>query len=382
MITSIWKRAIEVKGYEFIQVIHTIDPDIPVLPYELNLCSSQSLTCFSTLNFTSLKLPRSISDDSYFTKERIDKISKIVEKERRLDTSELIVGDIIGVGISSIVCKAIFRGGNAVVKKMKIDSDYALKNRTNHDALENDQIDVFLSEVLVSSKLPSHAHVVQFYGCIFQNCEVWLVSEYVPGHNMRRALDIGALNENDKIFYALQVSSGFLLFFLDFLFLGLWHLHSSNVVHRDLSARNLFVDNRSNSIKIGDFGLSRYLPGHKLNDANLLNVQNNFGSIPWMSPESIKNRVFNEKSDIYSFGIVLYELVTQKIPFDEYQNNPELAIDSILNGRISINIDLKSKILAFLADMMSKCINVNPNERPTAKQLYLIIESSIKSICI
>ena len=215
------------------------DVELPKLPIELcNDVLKNSINCFSNSTFTSIRYQSHMPVDSYFSPSSTsNKINKSVPWERQLNSDELIIGELLGSGNSSKVFRAKFRGGDAVIKKIKFDSDY-----TQHRLVsEADFFDLFLNEVVISSKLSNHANVVQFFGCLFMKSEAWLVSEYVPGRSLRQVLDVKSLTFPEQMSITSQIAA------------GLWHLHSANVIHHDMSARNIFCDELKSNYKIGIF---------------------------------------------------------------------------------------------------------------------------------
>lgn len=92
---------------------------------------------------------------------------------------------------------------------------------------------------------------------------------------------------------------------------GIGYLHKSNIIHRDIAARNCLYDHDS-AVKISDFGLSRVGTEYKMKTATKMPVR-------WMAPESILNFMFTRKSDVYSYGVLIYEIFTSKDPYSDVQ---------------------------------------------------------------
>ena len=95
---------------------------------------------------------------------------------------------------------------------------------------------------------------------------------------------------------------------------GISHLHTVNIVHRDVAARNLLVENLSNNsrrIVVCDFGLSRITQNPEMDNMTNSHV----GPLKWMSPESIKQQIYSTKTDVYSFGVVIWEILCGIPPY-------------------------------------------------------------------
>jgi insulin receptor len=146
------------------------------------------------------------------------------------------------------------------------------------------------------------------------------------------------------------------------------HLHKFNIVHRDLAARNVLLshsDPYSAQLKISDFGMSRVLEQDIEGK-----TQNKMGPIRWMSPESIGQQVYSKKSDVWMFGILVYEIVAQCEPHTDVDHN-EVAIlirDQGLTPTIPNNCPEK------LRQLMEMCWKKQPEQRPNFETICQILE--------
>jgi serine/threonine protein kinase len=145
---------------------------------------------------------------------------------------------------------------------------------------------------------------------------------------------------------------------------GMQYLVQKNIVHRDLSLRNLLVG-RGNEldkyiVKISDFGLSRIMGKnyYKTDDATI--------PIRWSAPEVLEKGIFSSKSDVWSFGIVLWELFSLgNIPYTGMTNKE--VIQFVLSDN---RLEKPTKCPDEIYELMLKCWNKNPQERPTFQELY------------
>jgi len=146
--------------------------------------------------------------------------------------------------------------------------------------------------------------------------------------------------------------------------IGMNYLESQKIIHRDLSARNLLVD-EYNSIKVADFGLSR-----NTND-NQYTSTNNFVPIRWTAPEACFFGKYSTKSDVWSFGIVLYEIITKgKIPYESFSN--EEVVKQVEKG---YRIPCPDECPESYYIIMTKCWLKNPNDRPNFLEIKRDLES-------
>jgi len=139
---------------------------------------------------------------------------------------------------------------------------------------------------------------------------------------------------------------------------GMNYLHSQNVVHRDLAARNLLVD-RKNTVKVSDFGLSRVM-SDELYTSNESKVP-----IKWSSPESLKFNKFTTKSDAWSFGVALYEIMTYgAVPYVGMSNKE--VVDEVEKG---YRLPKPTICSSEAYELMMWCWHTDANQRPDFKQI-------------
>ncbi|XP_052881883.1 uncharacterized protein LOC108476245 isoform X2 [Gossypium arboreum] len=146
-----------------------------------------------------------------------------------------------------------------------------------------------------------HPNVLLFMGAVTSPQRLCIVTEFLQRGSLFRLLQRNAakLDRKRRVHMALDIAR------------GMNYLHHCNptIVHRDLKSSNLLVD-KNWTVKVGDFGLSR------LKHATFLTTKTGKGTPHWMAPEVLRNEPSDEKSDIYSFGVILWELATGKIPWE------------------------------------------------------------------
>ena len=143
-------------------------------------------------------------------------------------------------------------------------------------------------------------------------------------------------------------------------------IHEKNYIHHDLHSGNIFcgIFNSSKVTIIGDLGLCRHLSEDK-DDTNEI-----FGVIPYLAPEVLSGMPYTKESDIYSFGMIMWEHTTGKKPFHDRSHNHCLILDILEGKRPEITKDTPE----FYADLMKKCWDPNPENRPTAKEIWRYFE--------
>ncbi|RHZ89727.1 hypothetical protein Glove_11g30 [Diversispora epigaea] len=145
-------------------------------------------------------------------------------------------------------------------------------------------------------------------------------------------------------------------------------IHYQNVVHRDLHSGNI-LHNANFTWYVSDLGLSG--PVDKP-----LNNNSIYGNLPYIAPEVLCGQIYTTKSDIYSLGILMWEIVTGEIPFREHEYDKDLAL-AIVNG---YRPKLHEEIPNEYADLMKQCWDANPDNRPDANIIHERIELLIKSL--
>mmetsp|Transcript_12510 Transcript_12510/g.23934 ORF Transcript_12510/g.23934 Transcript_12510/m.23934 type:complete len:223 (+) Transcript_12510:1-669(+) len=139
--------------------------------------------------------------------------------------------------------------------------------------------------------------------------------------------------------------------------LAVQHMHQQSIVHRDIKLSNIFLNNMMD-VKLGDFGSSKLLDG----------FTHSFAGTPVnMAPEVLLRKPYNLSSDIWSLGVVLYELCTLSTLFDV--NNVESLIANQRDSHEHVLEALKESHSFELSDLVSKLLNTDPEKRPTADEL-------------
>jgi Tol biopolymer transport system component/predicted Ser/Thr protein kinase len=154
----------------------------------------------------------------------------------------------------------------------------------------------FLQEAQAASAL-NHPHVCTIHDICEIDGQQFIVMEFVDGETLLARIEHHPLKVNDALGYAIQIGE------------ALEEAHSSGIVHRDIKPANIMV-NTKNQIKVMDFGLAKLKGSLKLT-----RTSSTVGTLAYMAPEQIEGREVDGRSDIFSFGVVLYEMLTGRRPF-------------------------------------------------------------------
>lgn len=205
-----------------------------------------------------------------------------------------------------------------------------------------------------------HPNIVTFIGYCYNKNNFYLVTEFMENKSLKYVLENKKINITliDKLNMCLDIS------------LAIYYLHSRIplVLHRDLKSSNCLVD-KNNKVKLCDFGLSKIYE-------NSERQTNSSSTCFWMAPEFIVDRIFNEKSDIYSLGILFWEIfMRDTIPYKGMNELTFLLGDiEVLKQRPHIPEDLETDI----RKLIESCWNMDFNKRPNIATVVEMIEDLIK----
>lgn len=191
-------------------------------------------------------------------------------------------------------------GGMAVVYRAHdnlLNRTVALKLLRSQFGHDDEFINRFRREAQAAASL-SHPHVVNVYDVGEEDEIQYIVMEYVEGQTLKELITKeGTLKIEDAVHIASQICD------------ALEHAHQNHIIHRDIKPHNILIGKRGR-IKVTDFGIAR-----AVTSATITHTGSVIGSVHYFSPEQARGGISGEKSDIYSLGIVLYEMVTGKVPF-------------------------------------------------------------------
>uniref|UniRef100_A0A6B2L9B0 Protein kinase domain-containing protein n=1 Tax=Arcella intermedia TaxID=1963864 RepID=A0A6B2L9B0_9EUKA len=226
-------------------------------------------------------------------------LQRKISVHTEIPEEELAIGELIGEGNAGAVYRGVWRGKYVAIKQFKKEIPF----------------EDFIKELSIMS-LVQHPNLVKCYGGV-TNGKKWIVDELMQV-NLSQVL----LNKHIQIDYgiiaeiAINAAAG-----IDYL-----HNHC-NLIHRDLKSMNLLINTYKThlEVKVCDFALSRVISKKE-------QMTGQVGTVSWTAPEVLVGRKkYNEKADVYSFGIILWELVTRREPYKEM--NPVQVILDVTRGK-------------------------------------------------
>ncbi|GMH17102.1 hypothetical protein Nepgr_018943 [Nepenthes gracilis] len=238
----------------------------------------------------------------------------------------------IGEKIASGSCGDLYRG-------VYLFQDVAIKILRSKHLTEASE-EEFAQEVSILREV-RHKNVVRFIGACTKSPHLCIVTEYLPGGNL-----YNYLHKNNRI---LELSK--LLKFAIDVCKGMEYLHNNNIIHRDLKTANLLMDIHQ-VVKVADFGVARFL-----NQEGIMTAET--GTYRWMAPEVINHQPYDQKADVFSFAIVLWELVTAKVPYETMT-----PLQAALGVRQGLRPELPENAHPWLLDIMQRCWDPAPSNRP------------------
>ena len=244
------------------------------------------------------------------------------------------------------IVKSIGEGGMANVY-LAIDKflDRKVAVKVLRGDLSNDEkfIRRFQREAYAASTL-SHPNIVEMYDVGEDNGTYYIVMEYIEGRTLKQLLKKrGSLTSPEVVDIMLQLTS------------GMTHAHDMYIIHRDLKPQNIMISD-DGKIKITDFGIAMALNSTQLTQTNSV-----MGSVHYLPPEQASGKGSTTKSDIYSMGIMLFELLTGKLPF-KGDNAVEIALKHMKDDIPSVR-KINSNIPQSLENIVMKSTAKNPKNR-------------------
>lgn len=246
---------------------------------------------------------------------------------------QLFIGNKFASGAHSRIYRGIYKQRAVAVKMVRIPTH---KEETRAKLEQQ-----FKSEVRLLSRL-YHLNIVQFIAACKKPPVYCIIMEYMSQGTLRMYL-------NKKEPYSLSIET-ILRLALD-ISRGMAYLHSQGVIHRDLKSSNLLLNDEMR-VKVADFGTSCL-------ETQCPETKGNMGTYRWMAPEMIKEKPYTRKVDVYSFGIVLWELTTALLPFQGM--TPVQAAFAVAEK--NERPPLPASCQPALAQLIKRCWAANPSKR-------------------
>uniref|UniRef100_A0A2I3SGF3 Focal adhesion kinase 1 n=3 Tax=Homininae TaxID=207598 RepID=A0A2I3SGF3_PANTR len=293
--------------------------------------------CLTSFNI-SVSFPAETDDYAEIIDEE-DTYTMPSTRDYEIQRERIELGRCIGEGQFGDVHQGIYMSPENPALAVAIKT---CKNCTSDSVREK-----FLQEALTMRQF-DHPHIVKLIGVITEN-PVWIIMELCTLGELRSFLQVRkySLDLASLILYAYQLST------------ALAYLESKRFVHRDIAARNVLVSS-NDCVKLGDFGLSRYME-----DSTYYKASKGKLPIKWMAPESINFRRFTSASDVWMFGVCMWEILMHGVkPFQGVKNND--VIGRIENGE---RLPMPPNCPPTLYSLMTKCWAYDPSRRPRFTEL-------------
>ncbi|QTF49759.1 putative serine/threonine-protein kinase/receptor [Acanthamoeba polyphaga mimivirus] len=251
-----------------------------------------------------------------------------------INYDDIQIGKQIGVGSYGIVNMGKWKNINVAVKKFvkqKIDEKQMLE---------------FRAEIAFLSQL-RHPHIILMIGACLKRPNICIVTEFMGNGSLRNVIKTTKPEWKLKIKMLYQTA------------LGIGYLHNSDpiIIHRDIKPSNILVDDSMN-VKIADFGFAR------IKEEN--SVMTRCGTPCWTAPEIIRGEKYTEKVDVFSFGIVMWEVLTCKEPFSGC-NFMKVSMDILEGARPQIPSDCPIDF----TKLMKQCWHAKPDKRPSMEDVIM-----------
>ena len=251
------------------------------------------------------------------------------------------------------IIEKLGEGGMGVVylaEDTKLEREVAIKFLPHYIAVNSEERERFRIEAKAAASL-NHPNITTIHSIEEANEKVFIVMEYIDGVELRDKIKTGSIPIDEAINIAVQIGE------------GLEAAHKKGIVHRDIKSQNIMIT-KDGKVKIMDFGLAKVGKG-----AQVTKIGSTVGTIAYMSPEQAKGDEVDNRSDIWSLGIILYEMLTGKLP---YRGDFEQAIIySILNEEPESISSIRKDIPLKLEQLIQKILNKNPNLRYQSADEFL-----------
>lgn len=269
---------------------------------------------------------------------------------KRLD-GRYEVQEMIGVGGMAVVYKAYDNVDDRIVA-VKILKDEYLNNEEFKRRFKNESKAIALL---------SHPNIVKVYDVNFGQRLQYIVMEYIDGITLKEYINKqGAITWNDSLYFMTQILK------------AVQHAHDKGIVHRDIKPQNIILLPNGN-IKVTDFGIARFSKSH-----TMTLTDSAIGSVHYIAPEQARGDLTDERADIYSIGVVLYEMLTGKVPFEA-----ETAVSVAMmqcQARATRLTEINPDIPLGLEQICIHAMEKSPKDRyQTATEMLLDIQEIIRN---
>ncbi|OCT91474.1 LIM domain kinase 1-like isoform X2 [Xenopus laevis] len=284
---------------------------------------------------------------------RSESVRTVTGVDRIFRPSDLIPGEVLGRGCFGQAIKVTHRlTGEVMVMKELIRFDEETQR-------------TFLKEVKVMRCL-EHPNVLKFIGVLYKDKRLNFITEYIPGGTLRRVIKgmDAHFPWNKRVIFARDIAA------------GMTYLHSMNIIHRDLNSHNCLV-REDGSLVVADFGLARLTDETRDLRKDRRKRYTVVGNPYWMAPEMINGRSYDESVDVFSFGIVICEIIGRVNADPDYLPR---TMDFGLNVRVFLDRFCPPNCPPGFFPSAVLCCDLDPEKRPRFSQLQLWLDSLLRHL--
>ncbi len=279
----------------------------------------------------------------------------------------IVAGSRLGVYEISALLGAGGMGEVYRAKDTRLDREVAIKVLPADFATDADRLRRFEQEARATSAL-NHPNILTVYDIGTHEGQPYIVAELLEGEELRAQMEDGAIAPKKAIEYAQQIAS------------GLAAAHAKGITHRDLKPENLFVT-KDERVKILDFGLAKLRPQPAISAGSEVQTQKKItdpgtvmGTVGYMSPEQVRGQDVDHRSDIFSFGLILYEMLSGQRPFTG--ESMADVMSAILKEEPPELSESNAKISPALDRIVRRCLEKKPERRfQSASDLGFALEA-------
>jgi len=251
------------------------------------------------------------------------------------------------------IIEKLGEGGMGVVylaEDTKLERKVAIKFLPSHVATNSDERQRFEIEAKAAAAL-NHPNIAHIYAIEETDDEMFIVMEFIDGIELKEKIKSASIAIDETLNIGIQIAE------------GLEIAHKKGIIHRDIKSSNIMIT-KDGKVKIMDFGLAKIKGG-----TELTKIGSTIGTAAYMSPEQTKGEGVDQRTDIWSFGVVLYEMLTGILPFKgDYE---QAMIYSILNDGPPALEQLRDDVPGNLAFIVNKCIKKDRSERYVKSEAIL-----------
>lgn len=266
----------------------------------------------------------------------------LAELPQNKDTDDKRINTVVG---HYQITDILGRGGMGVVYKArdtKLDRTVALKFLPSHLTLSNKDKQRFIREAKAAAAL-NHPNICTIHSVEEHEDQHFISMEYIDGQTLGETLDSGEITPEEALEVGIRIAG------------ALAEAHEKGIVHRDIKPGNIMIDAK-NRIKVTDFGLAKLVDSKPITQTGTT-----LGTMAYMAPEQIQGRPVDHRADLFSFGVLLFEMLTGQRPFGG-QHDAALSY-AIVNEEPSLLSDLLPNAPQKLSGLMNRLLQKDPAKR-------------------